>query len=177
MKPDPVEQELRELAWRPQLTEAQRARLAEWLAQHPAARAEWEDDAALSAALSRTLAKPPPSNLTARILAEVDQANPAATAMGATPLWRRLFGWAPRIAVAVVLLGGGAFLYHQHRLEQAAVAQQAEALAQLAKLTEPKAMPSVEALENFDVILKIHPAPLADTELLSMSKQLAEFKP
>lgn len=171
MKPDPVEQELREAAWRRPLNAAEQARLEAWLQRHPKARADWEADAALSAALSRLPEKPAPSNLAARVLAEIDREQPR------SPLTRRRsllarFVWLPRLAMVVVILGGGLFWYQQHR-----VTRQTDALARLAKVTDVGAMPSAEALENFEVILKIHPAPLADTELLSMSKRLAEFKP
>jgi len=177
-KPDPVEQDMRELAWRHPLTAEDRARRAAWLAQHPEVRAEWEADAALNGALSRLVAKPAPSNLTARILDQIDREVPARAGVGHRH-WPGIRRWLPRLALAVAVLGGGALWHQQHRAAQEAAIRgaQAEALAALAIMTEPDAMPSVEALENFEVILKIHPAPLADTELLSMSKQLAEFKP
>jgi anti-sigma factor RsiW len=180
MKPDPVEQELRELAWRRPLKAAEQARLEEWLARHPEVRADWEADAALNAALSKLLEKPAPSNLAARVLAAIDRQE-VSTPAGRRRNWLASLSWLPRVAVVAVLVGGGGFWYQQQRATRQAEAlarlEQAGALAKLATATEASALPSVEALENFEVILRIHPAPLADTELLSMSKQLAEVKP
>jgi hypothetical protein len=172
MKPDLVEQELRELAWRRPLGEAEQARLGDWLARHPEARAEWEADAALGAALARLPRQPAPSNLTARVLTAIDREDLTAAGVWKTRWWGSM-RWVPRAAVTVVILAGGV-LWHQYH--QRAV-EQTKDLATLATLTEGGEMPSAEVLENFEVILKIHPAPLADTELLSMSKQLADFKP
>jgi hypothetical protein len=173
MKPDPVEQELRELAWRRPLSEAEQVRLQEWLARHPGRRAEWEADAALSAALARLVRQSAPSNLMARTLAAIDRED-SATA-GGQPAgwfgWLGSLGWVPRIAVVVGVLGGGVFWHQHHRR----VLEQTEAMATLVRVTEASGMPSPEALENFEVILRIHPALQADTELLSMSKQLADL--
>jgi len=177
MKPDPVEQELRELAWRRPLTAAEQARLAEWLEGHPEACANWAADGALNDALARLPEKPAPSNLTARVLAELDR--DATQERASQRTWLTSFRWLPRVAVAVVVIGGAAFWYQQRLATEEAEAlarQQAEALARLATVAEPDTMPTVEALEDFDVILKIHPESLVDTELLSMSKQLAEFQ-
>lgn len=174
MKPDPIEQELRELAWRRPLTAAEQTRLEDWLARHPEARADWSADTVLSAALARLPKPSVPSNLTARVLAAIDREE-IALPTGEKAGWIRWLGslgWAPRLTLAVLILAGGAFWYQQQR-----ATRQVEALAALATVTEVSGMPSAEALENFEVILKIHPAPLADTELLSMTKQLAEFKP
>jgi hypothetical protein len=179
MKPDPVEQRLRELAWRRPLSEPEQARLQDWLDRHPEGRTEWLADAALSRALARLRQESAPSNLPVRVLAAIDREEAAAiAARGAGRFgWLRSPAWVPRVAMAVVILAGGGFWYQHHRTVQQAnvVARQSEALAQLAIATEGAEMPSPEALENFDVILRIHPALQADTELLSMSKQLADF--
>lgn len=166
MKTDPVEQELRELAWRRPLSQPEQARMEEWLARNPEARAEWEADAALSAALARLPQQPAPSNLMTRVLREIERPHLAARARKATWLV-----WVPRVAAPVAILAGGLFWHQQHQR----TVEQTKSLATLATVAEPSEMPSLEALENFEVIMKLHPAPLADTELLSMSRQLAEF--
>jgi len=177
MKPDPVEQELQELAWRRPLSAEERARLSAWLAQHPDARAQWAADDALSAALARMPTRPAPSNLAARVLDEIDRG--AAPGRARVLRWPAALRWLPRAAVAAVAIGGGVFWYQHHLTTEKSreLAQQAEALARLATVTELSPMPSAAALEDFDVILKLHPDSLADTELLAMSRQLAEFKP
>ena len=71
MNQDPSE--LRELLSRRPLRPAEQAQLEAWLAMHPEARADWAADAALSALLARLPEQPAPSNLTARILAEIER--------------------------------------------------------------------------------------------------------
>ena len=55
MNQDPLE-DLSEKAWRGPLTKMEQAQLDAWLAAHPEARAEWEADAALSAAQHAAIA-------------------------------------------------------------------------------------------------------------------------
>lgn len=169
MNPGLDETRLRELAWRRPLTAGELARLAECLREHPERLAEWQADLALAAVLRQLPEKPAPSNLTARILAEVDRlestrpSNPARVHI----FWRRWLPWSLGAATAAALLAGGLQWRQQHR--------QAAALATLAKATEASAVPSLDALQNFDVILKIHPEAQADLQLLALSQRLAEF--
>ena len=173
MKQDPLEQQMRELTWRRPLNAAEQARLDQWLRAHPEARTDWEADAALSAALSRLPESPAPSNLTARVMDAIEREDLATAGARKTNWfgWLRSLGWVPRTAVVVAVLGGGVFWYQGHQRQ----AEQAEALSTLATVTEVSPLPSREVLENFEVIMRIHPAPMADMELLSMSRQLAEF--
>jgi hypothetical protein len=169
MNPGLDETRLRELAWRRPLTAEELARLANCLREHPDRRAEWQADLALAAVLRQLPERPAPSNLTARILAEVDRLESAKTSRPATtPIgWPRWLRWSLGASMAVVLLGGGLHWRQQQ--------QQAAALVKLAKATEASAVPSMDALQNFDVILKIHPEAQADLQLLALSQQLAEF--
>ena len=170
---------MREIAWRRPMSPAEAARLAEWLESHPEARAEWEADEALNAALVRLMTQSAPSNLASRALAEIDRLEAVAAKRPAAAGWRGALRWLPRVALAAVVVGGGVYWLRQPDASGPiqAPSAQTEALARLATVTEPDGMPSFEALENFEVILKLHPQPLADMELLSLSRQLAEFKP
>jgi len=170
MNQDPLEQGLREKISRRPLTSAEQAELAGWLAAHPEARAEWEADAALSAALARLPEKPAPSNLAARVLAEIDREENLATA-GARNTKTNWFGfgswgWVTRTAVVVALLGLGLMAYRQ---QQSAIREKNVQNLATAVRTTPPLPPDL--LENFDLIASLPPPfPGADMELLSMMK-------
>jgi anti-sigma factor RsiW len=163
MNPESLEQRLREAAWRRPLTVAEQAALAEWLAQHPDARAEWAAEAALSAALRQLPERRPPSNLTARVLAEIDREALATARARRTNWfgWLGAVGWRPRIAVVVLALG--AFVLVHHERQQIAQARAVHALAEATL-----ALPSPEVLQDMDVIRRINLTPAADMELLAL---------
>jgi hypothetical protein len=172
MNPDSLELQLREAAWRRPLTAAEQARLDQWLAAHPEARADWAAEAALNAALQRLPETPAPSNLAARVLAEIERED-LATVAARKPKktnfvgWLVGLGWVPRAAVvvAVLVVGGGALTYRHHRQ----VVAQAQALQTVATVTatrEPALSP--EVLQNLDVICDLPPLPGADLELLAL---------
>ena len=73
MKNDAFLSLLRESSWRRKLTEAEQAELRAYLAAHPDARADWEMESALNAALTRLPDAPVPSNFTARVLQAVER--------------------------------------------------------------------------------------------------------
>ena len=165
MNQDPLE--LREIICRRPLTPAEQAQLDAWLAAHPEARAEWAADAALSAALARLPEKPAPSNLTARVLAEIGREEDLATAgvRKTKANWFGLgsWGWVTRTAVVVALLGLGVVGYRQQ--QQAAHVKTARTIATAAATTPP---PSPEALEDFDAIFLLPIMPGADTDLIAL---------
>jgi len=170
MNQDPLEQELREIISRRPLTQAEQAKLVGWIATRPEARAEWEADVALSAALTRLPERPAPSNLAARVLAEIDREEDLATA-GARNAKTNLFGlgswgWVTRTAVVVALVGLSTMAYRHHLA--ALHAKDAQNLA-VAVRTAPPLPPDL--LENFDLITSLPPPfPGADMELLSVMK-------
>jgi len=173
MNPGLDETQLRELAWRRPLTADELTRLAECLREQPELRAEWQADLALASALRQLPRRPAPSNLTARILAEVDRLESTGAASPVTlHIWGRWLRWSLGVTVATVVLGGGLFWRHQQQLAAAKV----EPLAKLVKATKASSLPSREALENFDVIMKLHPEAQADMQLLALSQRLAEFE-
>ncbi len=73
MKNDGSFSRLRETSWRRKLTETEAAELRTRLAADPAARADWEVESALNAALDRLPAAPVPTNFTARVMQAVDR--------------------------------------------------------------------------------------------------------
>ena len=163
MNPDPLEQQLREIAWRRPLNAAELAQLDARLAQHPEARGEWAADAALNAALARLPEHHAPSNLAARVLAEIERED--LTTVGARRMnyfgWLGSWGWAPRAAVVVLVLAAGVIGYHQQQQRT-----QARAVRTLAEAT--LALPSPEVLQDMDVIRRLNLAPMADVGLLGL---------
>lgn len=168
MNQDPLEQ-LSEILCRRPLTPSEQAQLEAELAAHPEARADWAADAALSAALARMPEQPAPSNLTARVLAEIEREEDLATA-GARKTktnWVGLgsWGWVTRTAVVVALVGLAAFTYTYHRQQHVKTAQNIVAVAKAAPELPP------EVLEEFDAIYLLPPPmPGADLDLLAVMK-------
>jgi len=158
--------DLREILCRRPLTPSEQAQLDAWLAAHPEAQADWEADAVLSAALARLPEKPAPSNLTARVLAEIEREDLATAGARKTKAnWFGLgsWGWVTRTAVVVALLGLGGWGYHHH--QQVKAAQNLVAAANTARPLSP------EMLEEFDLISSLPPPfPGADMELLAVMK-------
>lgn len=162
--------ELRETLRRRPLTAVERAQLDAWLAEHPEARAEWAVEAALSTALARLPERPAPSNLTARVLAEIDREEDLATpgARQTKTNWFGLgsWGWVTRTAVAVALVGMGVLAY-LHRAEPPPV-QPARSMVAAVRMV-PELPP--EVLEEFDTIYLLPPPlPGADLDLLAVMK-------
>ena len=161
MNNDPVNQRLRELAWRRKLTEAE---LAQWRAAQPEAAADAEAEAALSDALAALPNAPIPSNFTARVLQELEREGqrPAARRRDWLWIWRVLV---PRAVLASVVVGGSLFAYHQHQV--------AERLAlgnSIATVTGVGSLPSPQILEDFDVIRRLDTTPPADRDLVAWLK-------
>jgi anti-sigma factor RsiW len=159
MKDSELHSQLRETGWRRKLTETEQAELRAYLAAHPAARADWERESALNAALARLPDAPVPSNFTARVLqaAEREESRPRR--------WSWRWNWqtlVPRAAVAaVVITFSGLAVHHQ------VIYSQRTALARnMALATRGQPMPSLEALENFDAVRRLSQAQRADDELL-----------
>lgn len=169
MKLDPLEQ-LREQAWRRPLTPAEQAQLEAWFAAHPEARADWEADAALSAALARLPEAAAPSNLTARVLAALER-DDLATVGARGKFWLGWVGWVPRTAVAAAVVVAGVFIgvgVHHHQQQVVRV----EAMRQLAAAAEVTPVPSPEVLQDLEVIRRINLTPAADVQLLALGPEL-----
>jgi hypothetical protein len=139
--------ELRELSWRRPLTAVEEARLQAYLSANPSLQAAWEEESALTHALSQLPAAPVSSNFTALVLQSLDQPErkPAGNAWAA---WLpRLF---PRVgfATACVLLMAGYLVYHTHQRQQ---------LAKGVDLIVSAVPEQPDAFVNFDAIQKLGP--------------------
>ena len=156
---DPTYIRLRELSWRRKLTVGEEAELRAWLAAHPEAQTEWENEDALTAALGQLPDVPVASNFTARVLQAVER---EATARRPRPAWRLLPPrWLPRAAFAGSLVGAGLVCYLViQNGERKKLADSVAAVADVSSL------PSPEILEDFDAIRVSNPAPTPDEPLL-----------
>lgn len=171
MKTNLPEQELREAAWRRPLTATEQVQLEAWLGQHPEARADWEADSALSTVLLKLAAQPVASNFTARVLQALERDDLAASVRHAsfdirtTRGWLGSLGWVPRAVVVWMLLVAGLGVYH---LQQQVV--QFKSVRSIVANANATPMPSLTALQDYEVVSRLNLAPTADLELLALLK-------
>ena len=159
MKDNEFHSQLRESGWRRKLTEVEQAGLDAWLAANPDARADWEMESALSAALTRLPDVDVPSNFTARVLQAVDRAE--VQPRGWHWNWHRLM---PRVAFAVGVMSFAGLSVHHHEIYR----QRAALAKTVALVTVGQPVPGPEALENFDAIRRLNQHQPADDELLAL---------
>jgi hypothetical protein len=160
MKNEPLQNQLRELAWRRKLTDAEKTGLR----MQPEAQADWELESRLSEALASVPDAPVPSNFTVRVLQAIEreEARGARTRSGAW-YWRVLV---PRVAVAVAVVGFAGLAHQHHEFDK-----RARLARDIALLAKAQPMPSIEALKNFDAIQRMSQTPpRADDELLTLLK-------
>jgi negative regulator of sigma E activity len=161
MKDNELHSKLRESSWRRKLTEAEQAGLRAYLAANPDARADWEMESALNAALTRLPDAPVPSNFTARVLQAVEreEARPHG--------WSWRWNWhtlVPRVAFAAVVITFTGLAFHHHEI----YSQRVALARSVAFVTKGQPVPSPEALENFDAIRRMSQPQHADDELLAL---------
>ena len=161
MKDNELHSKLRESSWRRKLTETEQAGLRAYLAANPDARADWEMESALNAALTQLPDASVPSNFTARVLQAVEreEARPRA--------WSWRWNWhtlVPRVAFAAVVITFTGLAFHHHEI----YSQRVALARNVAFVTRGQPMPSPEALENFDAIRRMSQPQHADDELLAL---------
>ena len=162
MKNDEPFSRLRESSWRRKLTETEQAELRARLVADPGARADWELESALNAALDRLPAAPVPSNFTARVMQAVER---EAARPRAGSWWN--WNWhilVPRAAVATAVVVVGLLTLHQHAVRNQRIAL----VKSVALATGGQPVPSPEALENLDAIRRMSRPQHADDELLAL---------
>ena len=154
MKDEPLQNSLRELAWRRKLTAAERAGLG----AQPEVQADLEIESRLSEALARLPDAPLPSNFTAYVLQAIERESVRPRATNWSWTWRV---FVPRMAVAAVVIAFAGLEIHHYELNtrRAALARNVVLVA------EAQPLPSVDALKNFNVIQRMS-QPRTDDELL-----------
>ena len=161
MKDNEPLSQLRATGWRRKLTEAEQGELRAYLAANPDARADWEMESTLNAALAQLPDASVPSNFTARVLQAVEREEARFGAWSWRWNWHALV---PRVAfaAAVIAFAGLAFQHHEIYRQRITLAQN------VALVTRGQPMPSPEALENFDAIRRMSQPQRADDELLAL---------
>ncbi|MGA3283190.1 MAG: hypothetical protein ABSD57_01865 [Verrucomicrobiota bacterium] len=158
MKNEPLQNPLRELAWRRKLTDAEKTGSR----AQPEVQADLELESRLSEALARVPDAPMPSNFTARVLQAIEREEArGAQTRSWSWYWRVLV---PRVAVAVAVVGLAGLAYQYHAFDQ-----RVQLAKDVALLAQAQPLPSVEALNNFDAIQRMsQTTPRADDELLAL---------
>jgi anti-sigma factor RsiW len=159
---------LREKSWRNKLTAAEEASLRAWLAEHPEAKADWELESGLSAALDKLPDAPVPSNFTARVMQAVAREDAAARRPATNRARWFLRSLLPKAAMAAVLLGAGVLTYHEHAAANAA--KRAELVRGVKIVATEMSVPTPEVLQDFDTIHKISRITGPDPELIALMK-------
>lgn len=164
MTNDPINDQLRELSWRRQLTGAEEEQVRAWLAAHPEARADWEVEAGLNAALGQLRDVSVPSNFTARV---VQAAEREAAAGRQQPGWKwgdwlRL-RWLPRVALTASV--ASAVLVCCLVVQDA---QRKRLGVSVAVVSTVPALPSPDILKDYDAIRASNPTVTADEKLLAV---------
>src|SRR2546426_2883957 len=150
---EPEYDELRAASWRRRLSPAEEARVQTYLAAHPQAQADWEDELALTRQLQELPDAPLSSNFTSLVLQNIDaQTSRLSKSSSLASRWRAWVGQlAPRIAVATmaVVLGLLVFLKHEHENDtRRQVAKDVEKFFNFASL--PTSVAGPETFEDFD---------------------------
>ena len=161
MKDDPVLRSLRETAWRRPLTPAETGELRRRITSDPEALAEWQVEARLSRAVAGLPDAAMPSNFTASVLQAIERET--GRRQTSSQPWWSLRRWLPRVAFASVLLAVGMVGMRQY--ERAAQERMADSVAVISPLG---ALPTPEALADFDAIRRLGSEPAADVELISL---------
>ena len=140
-----------EKLWRRQLSGAERAELR--------GQPEMELEAQLTDALAHLSSAPVPSNFTARVMAAIElEDRRSARVPGRRWNWHALL---PRLAVGTAVL-----LFVGLGLQQHQVSQRRAEMRQSLSVVASATAPSVEVLENLEVIQRMSQTTHADTELL-----------
>jgi hypothetical protein len=158
----------RQLAWRRKLTEAEAAELQQFLAAHPEAREESQDEADLNDLLERLPEAPAvSSNFTSLVLQAIERDAAARERQRSKEgsFWHGLWSWLPKAAVACLVVGFTFVGYHQYEAHnRAALARDAMELSS-AVSSNPDLVKDVEP-----IILLNDADSKADTELLALMK-------
>ncbi len=154
-------EELLALRHKRPLTPDEQARLQAWLVRHPADRARWTEESALSAALHRLPDAPVPSNFMARVWQDIEAVE--RRGQGSRSGWLSRFRWpslAQQFALATLMLAAVMVIQNRRAHSPARLAQSIEQVTTLTTL------PSIEMLKDFEVISRLNQSS-ADLDLLA----------
>jgi anti-sigma factor RsiW len=158
---DELYNELLEASWRRKLTAEEEAQLRAWLAAHPEAQADWDEEALLSQQLERLPNAPLASNFTAQVMGKLEldlvRERRGRTRWPWSMWWRVVPRYAAVLAVAV-LAGFGVLRHREHQAMVESVAN----VTPFASVLQP------EIIKDFDAIQQLRYVPVvSDDELLA----------
>lgn len=154
---------LRETSWQRKLTPAEEVEIREWLAAHPEARDDWQDEMALNHVLDNLPEVPVSSNFTARVLQAVELENAAASRSSRPKARSFWLSFLPKAALASVFVAMTLMAYREARFQKRQrLARSVETVSQVASLPGP------EILQDFDAIQQLNRSPAPDLELLAL---------
>jgi hypothetical protein len=120
---DPQYHQWLEQSWPRPLTPEETARLQQYLATHPEANQDWQDETSLNHLLENLPAAPAvSSNFTARVMQAAQLASAARERKHVSRwlMWPRLRNWLPKTALTALAIGLGLLSYHQHEMNSRA---------------------------------------------------------
>jgi anti-sigma factor RsiW len=155
-------EQLRESVWRRPLTPDEQAQLRRRLAGHPEARAQWEEETALTRGLNRLPPAPLSSNFTARVMRAVQRPPARRVWLGRFDFASWLpAGWRPRAALGAAMVCLSLLTIRQYQS-----IQRQNMARDLARVSRLAALPPVDWLQNFDTIARLNRVKVADEDLL-----------
>ncbi len=159
-------QRLQETGWRRKLTAEEERGLQTYLAAHPEAQMEWEEEAALNQFLAQVSDAPVASNFTSRVLQAVELDAASAERQAKKVNWQRWFTrWVPRVALASLVVSLSVLGYHRHQMN--AREELFQDWDNFSKLTFSNA----DMWQDFEAIKRLSAAtPVADDELFAALK-------
>ena len=159
MTNDPIYKHLREASWRRKLTAGEEEQLRAWLAAHPEALSDWEEEMGLNEALGRLPVAPKvATNFTERVLGAIElESRRESRGSFVWRGWRWRLRWVPKAALAFGI-ACAVMMSCQHFRSANAV----ELFKGIALLPDP------EIVMDFDTIRALNRTPAADEELLKL---------
>ena len=161
---DELYTELLQTSWRRKLSAEEEAQLRAWLAAHPEAQTDWEEEALLTQQLERLPKAPLASNFTAQVMQKLDlevaREEREPHGWNLPQWWRRIV---PRLAPALllaVLAATGVVQYQKYQHTQ--MVDSVKRLTPVASVLQP------EIMQDFDAIQQLRYVPsVSDEELLA----------
>jgi anti-sigma factor RsiW len=165
---DELYNELLQASWQRKLTAEEQAQLRAFLAAHPEAQADWEEETLLTQHLERLPAPPVASNFTAQVMQQLDlelarEAREESRSV-ATPWWRRRL--VPRYATVLLLaflVVTGLLQYREYQQTQ-----RTQLVDSVTQLTPVASVLRPELMQDFEAIQQLRYVPsVSDQELLA----------
>jgi len=164
---DDLYNELLEASWRRKLTAEEQAQLRAFLAAHPEAQADWEEEALLNQQLDRLQEPQVASNFTAQVMQQLDlevaRQERQQTGAEVAPWWRRLVPRYASVLLLAFLVVTGVLQYREHQqIQRTQLVDSVTQLTPVASVLRPELMQDFEAIQQLRYVPSV-----SDQELLA----------